>query len=165
MVTNVSYNEIIQERLNSYGPTGRQSKATKRGTIAENVAAEILSKHPNVASVEEQVFAKEADEFSKIDVVLTMNNGSKVYVPIARDLWLGTSQQDRLQIQVYKFKSGELDEINYCYLCSDDFRDFLRQPCNSNARRKPTLQHWVNELANKNVLHNIETLWSHLYNL
>ena len=165
MITISSYNQIIQERLDSFGPTGRQSKATKRGTIAENVAAEIFSKHPNVAATEEQVFEKEVDEFSKIDVVLTTKNGNKVYVPVARDLWLGTSQQDRLQIQVYKFKSGELDGLNYCYLCSDDFRDFLRQPCRSNARRKLILQHWVNELANKNVLHNIETLWSHLYNL
>lgn len=165
MITNNRYNLLIEQRLNSFGPTGRQSKATKRGTIAENVAAEILMEHPNVASVEEQVFVKEADEFSKIDVVLTTKNGNKVYVPVARDLWLGTSQQDRLQIQVYKFKSKELDGINYCYLCSDDFRDFLKQPCTAKARRKPTLQHWVSELADNKVLHNIETLWQHLYNL
>ena len=165
MITISSYNQIIQERLDSFGSTERQPKATKRGKIAEKVAAEILSGHPNVASVEREVFVKEVDEFSKIDVVLTTKRGNKVYVPVARDLWKGTHQQDRLQVQVYKLKSGELDGLNYCYLCSDDFQDYLSKPCTPRARRQPTLQHWVSNLANKKVLHNIETLWSHIHNL
>ena len=88
-------------------------------TGGESTLAILLSDHPNVESVVEQVFEEEIkDEFSNIDLVATTKDGRTVYA-LRQDLWLGTSQQDRLQI-VYggqSSKGGLFNNHDVCYLC------------------------------------------------
>jgi len=157
------FNQLIDNQIKK--KKGRQSKASSRGFAAERVAEKLLKKHPNVKKVDTQVFVEKVDEFSKIDIVVTTKTGNTVYIPVAVDIWKGTSQQDRLQLQVSKFKHGELDNINYCYLCATDYNDFLNKAYTKRARRGPKLQKWAKKLANKNILHNIETLFTHLNSL
>ena len=56
------------------------SNATTRGQQVEKAVAILLSDHPNVESVVEQVFEEEVDEFSNIDLVVTTKDGRTVYV-------------------------------------------------------------------------------------
>jgi len=148
----------------SYDP-GRQAKATKHGFAIERKAFELLQNHPNVVKAERQIFNSEIDGFSKIDVVLTTKSGTKVYVPIAKDLWLGTSQQDRLQVQFIKLESGKLDNIHYCYLCYTPFSEVLNKKVSSKARRAIMIQKAVKDLVEAKKLHSIDTLWDYLFNV
>ena len=169
-ITNTKFNEIVDHRLDLYEqkktePLTRQSKATKRGTLLEDVAVELFKKHPKVKSIETQVYKEEVDDFSLIDIVLRTHKGNDIYVSVARDLWLGTSQQDRLQVQTLKYKSGVLDDYNYCYLVGDSFSDFVKEKCAKGARKKPTVQNWIRKLAEVKMLHTFETLWEHVETL
>ena len=93
MKTNQEFISLVEERtqsiLSTKGDVGRQAIATTRGQQVEKAFAILLSDHPNVESVVEQVFEEEVDEFSNIDLVVTTKDGRTVYVPCARDLWLG----------------------------------------------------------------------------
>ena len=157
------FNDLIDSKIKK--KKGRQSKATSRGNAAEIVAEILLKKHPNVKKVQTQVFAKTVDEFSRIDIVVTTKTNKTVYIPVAVDLWKGTSQQDRLQLQVEKFKGGNFDKIEYCYLCATDYNDFLNHKYTKRARRGPTMQKWAKKLSDVGILHNIETLFTHLNTL
>lgn len=148
----------------SYDP-GRQAKATKRGFAIERKAFELLQNHPNVAKAEKQVFVQEVDGFSKIDIVLTTKSGAKVYVPVAKDIWRGTSQQDRLQVQFIKLENGMLDSIHYCYLCYTPFSEVLNKKVSSKARRAIMIQKAVKDLVEAKKLHSIDTLWDYLFNV
>ena len=173
MFTTKQYNKIIDKKHREFKKedarkskkrNSRQSKATKRGKLAEVVLVELMKKHPNVDSnsIEVEVVNEEIDEFSRIDVVLKTLSGVTVYIPVAKDLWLGTSQVDRLNVQVEKFKRGALDGIEYCYLCSEDFNDYLDKPHTKRARKIPTVKRWIKKLVEEKKLHNIETLWNHI---
>lgn len=140
----------------------RQAKASKRGFTIEKKAIEILRKHPNVAKIETQVFVELVDNFSKIDAVITTKSGSTVYVPIAKDIWIGTSQQDRLQVQYIKLQNGMLDGIHYCYLCYTPFSEKLNEKFTGRARRGIMIQKAVSELVKARKLHSIDTLWNYL---
>ena len=169
-ITNKKFNQLVEKKLRLFekakgAPLTRQSKATKRGTLLEDVAVLLLKTHPNVKSIETQVFKEEVDEFSLIDIVVHTQTGNTVYIPVARDLWLGTSQQDRLHNQALKYKGGILDKYNYCYLVGDDFAPFVKQKCTKAARKKPTVQGWVKKLHKAKMLHTFESLWKHLGNL
>lgn len=145
--------------------TGRQSKASKRGFTIEKKAVEILKDHPNVAKIETQVFNAAIDSFSQIDIVITTKTGSTIFVPVAKDIWIGTSQQDRLQVQYIKFQSGTLNEIHYCYLCYTPFSEILNKKFTKRARRSIMIQKAVGELVDANKLHSIDTLWDYLSNV
>ena len=145
--------------------SARQAKATKRGFAIERKAFELLQNHPNVVKAEKQVFVQEADGFSKIDVVLTTKSGAIIYVPIAKDLWWGTSQQDRLQVQFIKFESGLSNNIHYCYLCYTPFSEVLNKKVSSKARRAIMIQKAVKDLVEAKKLHSIDTLWDYLFNV
>ena len=108
---------LTSKILSTKTNVGRQAIATTRGQQIEKAAMIMLESHPNVESIEEQVFNDDVDEFSNIDIVINTKDGRRVYVPCARDLWLGTSQQDRLQIVWAKFGSGVFDRHDVCYLC------------------------------------------------
>ena len=169
-ITNKRFNKLVEKKLKLFekakgSPLTRQSKATKRGTLLEDVAVLLLKTHPNVKSIETQVFKEEVDEFSLIDIVVHTQAGNTVYIPVARDLWLGTSQQDRLHNQTLKYKSGILDKYNYCYLVGDDFAAFVKQKCRKGSRKKPTVQGWVKKLSKAKMLHTFESLWLHLATL
>ena len=73
MKTNQEFISLVEERtqaiLSTKGDVGRQAIATTRGQQVEKAAAILLSDHPNVESVVEQVFEEEVDEFSNIDLV------------------------------------------------------------------------------------------------
>ena len=157
------FNQLIDNKVKK--KKGRQSKATSRGNAAEMIAEKLLKKHPNVKKTQTQVFVESVDEFSRIDIVVTTKTDKIVYIPVAVDLWKGTSQQDRLQLQVEKFKGGNFDKIEYCYLCATDYKDFLSHKYTKRARRGPTLQKWAKKLAKEKILHNIETLFTHLDSL
>jgi len=170
-------NEKLDKRLSDYleanpcKSSSRQSKATKRGTLVEDVVREeYLLTNKNVDRVETQVFASEIDEFSNIDLVAHLFNGEVVYIPCARDLWLGTTQQDRLQLVYYKHKLWQTGKalpqnVHVCYLCSEDYNDYLNQKTMNHARRKKKLQQTVKYLADSNILHNIDTLMSYINKL
>ena len=141
----------------------RQAIATTRGQQFEKTLIDCLQLHPAVASIEEQVFNENIDELSNIDVVLNLKNGKRVYVPCCRDLWVGTSQQDRLQCVWYKYKAGLFDTNEIIYLCLDPLAGILEWvPQKRNVRRKLTLQKWVQELADKQIIQNVDTFWDHL---
>jgi hypothetical protein len=141
---------------------GRQSLATKGGQLIEEVAKKMLLDHPNVLMIQEQVFNEEIDFMSNIDLVITTKKREKIYVSVARDLWLGTAQQDRLQMQIYKHKLGVFERFNHVYLCSDDWTSFVNQGCSDKARRKRTIQNWLVRFEREGVLHNLDTLWEHI---
>lgn len=162
------FNNEIDARLQTYldtcvNPT-RQSIATKRGQLIEEVAYDLLINHPLVENVDSQVYDYDVDEFSKIDLVVSLKNGKVVYIPCARDLWLGTSQQDRLQLVYLKHKLWQENpglfppNSHYCYLCSDDYRTFLEAKTAKTARRKKKLQEVVKNLSIPGTITNIESL-------
>jgi hypothetical protein len=166
MKTNQEFISLVEERtqsiLSTKGDVGRQAIATTRGQQVEKAAAILLSDHPNVESVVEQVFEEEVDEFSNIDLVVTTKDGRTVYVPCARDLWLGTSQQDRLQIVWAKFKGGLFDNHDVCYLCLDDINTILNKEHRKSARRGPKIKNCCRVLFEAGVIMNFEHLWNHL---
>ena len=144
------------------GTPGRQSIATTRGQQVEVAAAELLAKHPNVARVETQVFESDLDEFSNIDIVVTTRDGRTVFVPCARDIWVGTSQQDRLQVVWEKFKAGVFDRYDVCYLCLDDVNNILNKTFTRRARRGVTIQRVCSTLFDHQNLMNFDHLWIYL---
>ena len=155
--------ELTWDILNSKGGTpGRQSIATTRGQQVEVAAKQLLESHPNVASVETQVFDESVDEFSNIDLVVNTHNGERIYVPCARDLWLGTSQQDRLQIVWAKKKSGLFENKKVIYLVLDDVDNILHKKYTSRARRGITIQNCCKKLVEDGNLMNINQLWDYL---
>lgn len=162
------FNNEIDARLQTYldtcvNPT-RQSIATKRGQLIEEVAYDLLINHPLVENVDSQIYDHDVDEFSKIDLVVSLKNGKVIYIPCARDLWLGTSQQDRLQLVYLKHKLWQENpslfppNSHYCYLCSDDYRTFLGAKTAKTARRKKKLQEVVKDLSISGTITNIESL-------
>ena len=91
MITNEKFNKKVDLMLEQYEiskgePLKRQAKATKRGTLLEDVAEEFLQNHPNVKNIKTQVYCPEVEDFSLIDIVITTKTGKKVYIPVARDL-------------------------------------------------------------------------------
>lgn len=166
-ITNQQYNDEVDELLKEYElkigeRLGRQAKATKRGTLLEDVAAKLLLQHPNCDKIETQIYCPEVEDFSLIDIVFHTKTDKKVYIPVARDLWLGTSQADRLQVQTLKFKSGILNNHHYCYLVGDCFKPFLAEKSRKNARKKVTIQNWVKKLSENKMIMTFEELYEHL---
>jgi len=147
------------------GTPGRQSIATTRGQQVELAAKKLLSDHPNVESIETQVFDETIDEFSNIDLVINTKCGKRVFVPCARDLWLGTSQQDRLQIVWSKRNSGVFSNNNVVYLVLDDVENILNKKFTKRARRGVTIQKCCQILYNENTLMNLNHLWDYLNNV
>jgi hypothetical protein len=153
----MTFAELVEQKtqriLDEKGGTpGRQSIATTRGQQVEVAAAELLRQHPNVKSVETQVFYEDLDEFSNIDLVVNTKDGRRVYIPVARDLWLGTSQQDRLQVVWEKYKRGVFNDHEVHYLTLSDPQEFVDAPVMRHARRKVKLQEVVSTLHDANVI-------------
>ena len=170
MTTQTHFRGLVETKtwtiLNSKpGTPGRQAIATTRGQQVEAAAEELLLTHPNVESIETQVFNEEVDEFSNIDLVINTKSGERVYVPCARDLWQGTSQQDRLQIIWAKRKAGVFERFNVVYLVLDDVRDILEKQFTKRARRGVTIKNCCQTLATENTMMNIDQLWNYLDNV
>ena len=165
--SNQEFIDLVEERTwdvldKKPGTPGRQSIATTRGQQVEHAAKTLLLLHPNVERVEGQVFDDRVDEFSNIDLVVYTKDGRTVYVPCARDLWLGTSQQDRLQIVWAKNKTGLFEKFDVCYLVLDDVNDILQKVFTKRARRGVKIKECCVTLFNKGVLMNFSHLWEHL---
>lgn len=146
---------------------GRQTKATRRGFLIEKVAKIILEEHPRVAQVETQVFYEAIDEFSQIDLVAHLTTGEKIFIPVNVDLWIGTSQQDRLQSVYYKTKTGQLDNYHFCYLCWSDVVKEIKTwaPKSKKNRRGVKIHSVLKTLHKQGYLHNIDTLFSYITNV
>ena len=148
-----------------YG-VGRQAKASRRGFLIEREVEKILLTHPMVSKIRKQVFNHKVDEFSQIDLVAELTNGETIYIPINVDLWIGTSQQDRLQANYYKLESGSLKGIHYCYLCYSDVRERLQWlPKSAHNRRGVTITRVLKKLFDNKHIHNIDTLWDYISNV
>jgi len=144
------------------GTPTRQAIATTRGQQVEVAACEMLREHPAVAEVKTQVFVEEVDEFSNIDLVVVLKNGTTVHIPCARDLWLGTSQQDRLQLVWEKHKAGICKRHNVVYLVLDEVSDILHKKFTQRARRGKKIQECCATLYLEKSLMNMTHLWAHL---
>lgn len=144
------------------GTPSRQAIATTRGQQVEVAACEMLKSHPAVAEVKTQVFAEEVDEFSNIDLVVVLKNGTTVHVPCARDLWLGTSQQDRLQLVWEKHKAGVCKKYNVVYLVLDDVNEILNKKFTQRARRGKKIQECCTILYKEKAMMNMTHLWAYL---
>ena len=140
----------------------RQAIATTRGQQVEVAAAEMLRKHPAVAEVKTQVFVEAVDEFSNIDLVVELENGTTVHIPCARDLWLGTSQQDRLQLVWEKHKAGICKKHNVVYLVLDNVSDILNKKFTQRARRAKKIQECCTTLCKEKTMMNFDQLWAYL---
>ena len=121
MKTNQEFISLIEERtqsiLSTKGDVGASGIATTRGQQVEKAAAILLSDHPNVESVVEQVFEEEIDEFSNIDLVVTTKDGRTVYVPKLVIFGWGHHNKIALQIIWVKFKGETFNNHDVCYLC------------------------------------------------
>ena len=110
------------------------------------------------------MFIPEVDEFSNIDLVVKLANEKTIYIPCAKDLWLGTSQQDRLQLIYYKWKLWEakVDSLpansSFCYLCLDNYEEFLAKKPTKKARRKAKLQEVVKLFAQSSIIQDMGSL-------
>ena len=140
----------------------RQAIATTRGQQVEVAAAEMLRKHPAVAEVKTQVFVEAVDEFSNIDLVVELKSGTTVHVPCARDLWLGTSQQDRLQLVWEKHKAGICKKHNVVYLVLEEVDNILTQKFTKRARRGKKIQECCSILHKEKTMMNFDQLWAYL---
>jgi len=164
---NTEFKDLVEEKTwaildaKSKNPT-RQAIATTRGQQVEVAAKEMLEKHPAVSKVQTQVFVEEVDEFSNIDLVVELKNGHTVHVPCARDLWLGTSQQDRLQLVWEKHKSNILKTHSVVYLVLDDVKDILDKKLTQRARRMKKIKECCEVLHREKSLMNFDTLWDYL---
>lgn len=138
---------------------GRNSGS--KGKQCETLSAEILATHPFVEKVETELFFEDVDEFSFIDIVVTLKNGELFYVPHAMDLWKGTAQIDRLQTVWTKYKFGAFDNINYTYLYSDEsiFQDLMNyEPKRKSVRKNMKVKEVVTTLKSNGVLGNIDDI-------
>ena len=165
-MNNIAFIRLVEDKTNAILSTkqnvGRQAIATTRGQQVEVAAEELLASHPNVESIECQVFDENIDEFSNIDLVINTKDGRRIYVPCARDLWKGTSQQDRLQIVWSKYKSGLFNDYDVVYLCLDTVDDILNKVYRKSARRGPTIKRCVQTLVDDNIIMNFDSLLSYL---
>jgi hypothetical protein len=164
---NTELKDIVEEKTwqildSKAGTPTRQAIATTRGQQVEVAASEMLQQHPAVVEVKTQVFVEEVDEFSNIDLVVNLKNGTTVHVPCARDLWLGTSQQDRLQLVWEKHKAGICKKHNVVYLVLDDVDDILTKKFTQRARRGKKIQECCTTLYKEKALMNMSQLWAYL---
>lgn len=160
----------LQEQLEHHvlidsGDQSRQSKATRIGFKIQSFAADLFRKNENVDRVEEEVFVEEIDDFSNIDIAVHLKNGKTLYVPVAKDLWLGTSQQDRLQNLHMKHKFGVLENVDYIYMYFSEsgFQELMDyEPTHKRARRKLKIKSVVQNLKECGVLGNIDDVWNRI---
>lgn len=160
--------QVFQDRVNNFDfSEERQAKATRRGFIIEKVAKEMLEQLPRVANVHTQVFNETIDEFSNIDLVVELTTGEEIFVPVNVDLWIGTSQQDRLQSVYYKTKTGQLDNVHYCYLCWSDVVEHIETwaPKTTRNRRGVKIHEVLSTLHAQGRIHNIDTLADYIANV
>ena len=154
--------DILADKL-SRGETKTERKlGIIRGKQVETVAIELLKTHPNVDKIETQVFEEGLDDFSFIDIVITTKDGRTIYVPCARDLWIGTAQQDRLQCTWLKYKSGVLDTYDVAYLVLTDVDEILNRKVTKRARRAQKIIDVCTTLYNTNNMMNFDGLWEYV---
>jgi len=131
----------------------------KEGKKFESVVENCMKRLPCVATVETQVAEDSISLISCVDVVLTLVNGKKVYVPVTRDLWSGTFQIDRLESFYIKNNSGKFDGFNVFYCVEDALQDRLSyQPKNAGVRRKVNVTQMLSNLYQQKAIGEIKDL-------
>ena len=149
-------NRGVEPQVRGYGIT--------RGKVFESFAVEVLSKHDNVASVETQVFDENVDEFSFVDIMVTLKDGRQVFIPCAYDLWKGTAQIDRLECVYLKAKYKWDESQLITYLVVGDVMDYIIS-YEGNARKEKKVRQTLSYLIDNNRLMTIDMLWAYLSNV
>ena len=169
-VTVESYNKEVDRLVKkSYkkNPTRKnkgRSYGIRWGKHAEPAAGNLLKKHPNVRRVDSQVRFQPVGGTACVDLVAHMKNGTTVYIPVARDIWRGTAQVDRMEKIYYKWKGGFWDDYVVCPLCAADYKIRLNMEFTDKAVREKLINEMLREMADNDKLFNIETLWEYLNN-
>lgn len=140
-----------------------KSAGIRYGKQAEVAAIHFLKQHPSVQKTREQVRFRPVGGLSCIDVVLDMKNGETVYVPVAKDIWRATAQCDRLETLYAKFEGKLIEKYNVCYLMASDYKVRLKRTFKKGTIKEVLINEELKELADANIVHNIETLWEHLH--
>ena len=135
---------------------GRQSKATRGGQEFQNQVVDYLKTHPLVDTVTEEVNVNWLSRFSRCDVVATLNDGSELFVPCVKDLWLGTHQIDRLEAYYTKWDAGKFIGKRVFYCCQSDILPQLEyEPKTQNVRRRVMVRNALRELFINNKVGNL----------
>ena len=171
-ITLKQYHDKIEELIKQSYVTSPPKKKLKTmgksagiryGKQAEVAAIHFLKQHPAVQKIREQVRFRPVGGLSCIDVVLDMRNGEIVYVPVAKDIWRATAQCDRLETLYAKFEGKLIKDYNVCYLMASDYKVRLKQTFKEGTIKEVLVNEELQELADANIVHNIETLWQHLH--
>ena len=131
----------------------------KEGKKFEETVEDHMKQLPCVADVETQVEEDSVSLISCVDVVLTLVNGKKVYVPVTRDLWTGTFQIDRLESFYLKKDLGKLNGFNVFYCVEGDLqRQLAYKPKNARVRRKVNVTKMLTKLYQQKAIGEIKDL-------
>ena len=162
-------NRLVKESLRNSPPKKKpksmsRSKGIRTGQCAEPAAENLLKKHPNVLKMDSQVRFRPVGGTARVDLVAYMKNGDTVYIPVARDIWRGTAQVDRMEKIYYKWKGGFWNGYNVCPLCCTDYKIRINKKFGDTAIRENLINEMLREMADNDKLFNIETLWEYLNN-
>lgn len=131
----------------------------KEGYKFEKIIENYMRSHSCVYSVETQVPDDRISLISRVDLVLTLVNGEKVYVPITRDLWTGTFQVDRLEAYYLKQSYGKLADLNVFYCLEGDLQERLAyEPKSCNVRRQVNVTEMLQTLYDNRKLGELHDL-------
>ena len=140
-----------------------KSKGIRFGQNAEKAAEYYLKKHPCVSKVRTQERFRPVGGLSRIDIILDMVNGETVYVPVCKESWTATAQIDRLENLYSKFQGKLIEPYNVCHLMALDYKVRLKKTFKEGTVKENWLTEILQELADANIVHNVETLFEHLH--
>ena len=167
MKTNQEFISLVEERtqsiLSTKGDVGRQAIATTRGQQVEKAAAILLSDHPNVESVVEQVFEEEVGTSSPtLTWLLPLKTVEQFIYPAL--VIFGWGHHNKIAFRLYRQSSkvGLFNNHDVCYLCLDDINTILNKEHPKSARRGPKIKNCCRVLFEAGVIMNFEHLWNHL---
>ena len=143
------------------GKGGGKSWGIRWGKLAEPALVDLLKNHPNYQNHDTQVRNTEIDKTSCIDVVFKTKTGKTVYIPVVKDLWKATAQVDRLEKYYYQWKGKFWEGKHVCPLAAKDYKERLSKEF-PNAFKENAVNEIIDEMAENNVIHNVETLWDYL---
>lgn len=138
-----------------------KSNGIRWGKLAEPALVDLLKKHPNYEDHDTQVRNTKIDKTSCIDVVFKTKTGKTIYIPVVKDLWKGTAQIDRLEKYYYQWKGKFWEGEFVCPVVARDYKERLAKEF-PKAFKENAVNEIIEEMADNNVIHNVETLWDYL---
>ena len=139
----------------------KKSSGIRWGKQAEPALIDLLKNHPNYEDHDSQVRNTAIDKTSCIDVVFKTKTGKTVYIPVVKDLWKGTAQIDRLEKYYYQWKGNFWQGEIVCPLVARDYKKRLAETF-PRAFKENAVNDIIREMTDKEVIHNVETLWDYL---